>query len=271
MDNLGKVSNKGFEFSLRTQNLTIKDFKWETSLNFSTNKNQILDLYGDGKDDIGNRWFIGKPISIIYDYQLQGVWQTGENPGQDPIAKAGDLKFADINGSKSITADDRTIIGQTAPKWIGGITNTFHYKNFHLNVFIQTAQGITKNNPMLDFRDLGGRQNLPAEVSYWTATNGNNSRPSLVYNNSRLYGYAGDASYTRIKDITLSFITPKSFLDKVKLGGFTMYASGRNLATFTRWVGWDPEADYDRNTTNSANNSYPLVRSVVVGANITLR
>jgi TonB-linked SusC/RagA family outer membrane protein len=274
-DNLGKVSNKGFEFSVKTQNLTIKDFKWETSLNFSTNKNKILDLYGDGKDDPGNFWFIGKPISVIYDYKLEGVWQTGESPAnQDPIAKPGDLKFSDVNGSKTLTVDDRTIIGQTTPKWIGGITNTFHYKNFHLNIFIQTAQGITKNNPLKDFRDLGGRQNLPAEVSYWTAANQNNTRPSLAYNNSKLYGYAEDASYTRIKDITLSYVASKSLLDKVKLGGLTFYVSGRNLATFTNWVGWDPEADFDRapvNANTNANNSYPLVRSIIFGANITLR
>lgn len=273
LDNLGKVSNKGFEFSIKSQNVSGKDFKWETSVNFSTNKNKILDLYGDGKDDVGNRWFIGKPISVIYDYQLQGVWQTGETPAnQDPTAKAGDLKFADVNGSKTITPDDRTIIGQTTPKWIGGITNTFHYKNFHLNIFIQTAQGITKNNPLKDFRDLGGRQNLPGEISYWTAANQDNTRPSLVYNNSRLYGYAEDASYTRIKDVTLSFIAPKSLLDKVKLGGLTFYVSGRNLATFTNWVGWDPEADFDRGALGvNTNNSYPLARTVIVGANITLR
>lgn len=274
LDNLGKVSNKGFEFSLKTQTLTIKDFKWETSANFSTNKNKILDLYGDGKDDVGNRWFIGKPINVVYDYKLQGIWQTGESPAnQDPIAKPGDLKFADLNGSKTITADDRTIIGQSTPKWMGGLTNTFHYKNFHLNVFIQTVQGITRDNPFMDFRDLAGRQNLPGEVGYWTAANGSNSRPSLVYNNSRLYGYAADASYTRLKDVTLSYIAPRSFLDKIKLGGITVYASGRNLITFTKWVGWDPEADYDRSTTTAVNtvNSYPLVRSIVFGANITLR
>ena len=124
----------------------------------------------------------------------------------------------------------------------------------------------------MDFRDLGGRQNLPGEVSYWTATNNNNTRPSLVYNNSRLYGYAEDASYTRIKDVTLSFIAPKSLLDKTKLGGLTFYVSGRNLATFTNWVGWDPEADFDRgNLAVGTNNTYPLTRTVIFGANITLR
>jgi TonB-linked SusC/RagA family outer membrane protein len=274
LDNIGKVSNQGFELSLQSKNVIGDNFKWETSVNFSTNRNRIIDLYGDGKSDIGNRWFIGSPINVVYDYQLQGIWQTGESPtNQDPTAKPGDLKFADLNGSKTITADDRVVIGQTLPKWIGGLTNTFHYKNFHLNVFIQTAQGITKNNGMLDFRDLAGRQNLPAELSYWTATNGNNARPSLTYNNSRLYGYAADASYTRLKDVTLSWIAPKTLLEKTKLGGITFYISGRNLATWTNWVGWDPEADFDRapGAAVNTNLTYPLVRTVIFGANITLR
>jgi TonB-linked SusC/RagA family outer membrane protein len=273
LDNLGLVSNKGVEISIKSQNLSIKDFKWETNFNFSSNKNRIVELYGDGKDDIGNRWFIGKPISIVYDYRLQGIWQTGETPAnQDPTAKPGDLKFEDANGSKTITADDKVILGQTAPKWIGGITNTFHYKNLHLNIFIQTVQGVTKNNSMMDFRDLAGRQNLPAELSYWTSANSNNTRPSLTYNNSRLYGYASDASYTRVKDVTLSYGLPKNLVDKLKLGGATFYVSGRNLITWTKWVGWDPEEDFNRNPAAvNTNNSYPLVRSVIFGANITLR
>jgi TonB-linked SusC/RagA family outer membrane protein len=273
LDNLGLVSNKGLEISLKTQNLTIKDFRWESNINFSTNRNRIVDLYGDGKDDPGNKWFIGKPISVIYDYRLQGVWQVGESAAtQDPTAKPGDLKFEDVNGSKTITADDKVILGQSAPKWTGGITNTFHYKNFHLNVFIQTVQGVTKNNSLMDFRDLGGRQNLPAAISYWTATNGNNSRPSLTYNNSRLFGYAADASYTRIKDVTFSYVLPKTMFEKMKLGGATLYVSGRNLITWTKWVGWDPEADFDRgNFAVGTNISYPLVRSVIFGANFTLR
>lgn len=273
--NLGKVSNKGLEVSLRSQNINGGDFRWESAVNFSTNKNEILDLYGDEKSDIGNRWFIGHPINVVYDYKLIGVWQAGEDPSsQDPGAKPGDLKFADMNGDKRITAEDRVILGQTRPKWFGGLTNTFHYRNFHLNIFIQTAQGNVKNNTTEDFRDLAGRQNLPAEVGYWTAQNKSNTRPSLTYTNARLYGYPKDASYTRIKDVTLSFTAPQKLLDAIKLGGLTFYASGRNLATFTKWVGWDPEADYDRNTTTAVTqnqNSFPLTRSIIVGANITLR
>jgi hypothetical protein len=275
--NLGKVSNKGVEISVRSQNMNGKNFRWETAVNFSRNKNKIIDLYGDKQSDIGNRWFIGQPINVVYDYQLVGTWQVGEDPSKwDPGAKPGDLKFADNNGDGKVTAEDRAILGQTAAKWYGGLTNTFHYKNFNLNIFIQTAQGALRNNSTVDFRDLAGRQNLPAEVGYWTAANGSNTRPALTYTNARLYGYPMNGSYTRIKDVTLSFTAPQKFLDATKLGGLTLYASGRNLATFTDWIGWDPEAAYDRGTNTTVasainQNSFPMVRSIVVGANITLR
>ena len=278
LDNLGKVANKGIEVTLRTQNIKKGDFLWESNINMSANQNKIVDLFGDQKDDIGNKWFIGQPVNVIYDYKLLGVWQTGEDPSSsDPTAKPGHLKFADLNGSKSITPDDRTILGQRNPKWMGGITNTLHYKNFHLSVFIQTVQGITRDNRLLEFRDFGGRQNLPAAAGYWTPTNKSETRPSLFYNNSRAYGYASDASYTRIKDATLSYTFPETALSKSFLSGATVYVSGRNLGTWTKWIGWDPEGDYEPLVvqTTAANlnttGSYPLVRSFIFGLNVKLK
>jgi len=283
LENIGKTTNNGLELTLNTQNFAGKDFRWETMVVFATNKNKITDLYGDGKNDLGNRWFIGQPINVVYDYKMTGVWQTGEDVSkQDPTAKPGSLKFADLNGDGKITADDRTILGQTAPKWTGGITNTFHYKNLNLSVFIQTAQGMTRNNPDLTYGDETGRRNTPAEVGYWTPENQSQTRPALSYNNTLGYGYASDASYTRIKDVTLSYVFSQNMLDKLHLGSLTIYASGRNLHTFTNWVGWDPEQTfYTRGSGNSnANqqafsadwtNNYPVTRTFVLGLNVSLR
>jgi TonB-linked SusC/RagA family outer membrane protein len=268
--NLGKVANKGLEVSLRSQNVEGKNFRWESTVNFSTNKNRIIDLYGDKQSDIGNRWFINGPINVIYDYKVEGVWQVGEDPGSlDSGAKPGDLKFADVNGDKVITPADRTVLGQRAPKWLGGLTNTFHYKNFHLNVFVQTAQGVTKNNSALKVTDVGKRANIPEAFNYWTPQNKSNAMPGLTFENVQAYQFPQDASYTRIKDVTLSFTAPQKLLKAIKLGGLTLYASGRNLVTFTKWVGWDPEPDYIQGSGNQ--NNYPLVRSFIFGANVTLR
>lgn len=271
-DNLGETKNHGVELTLNTQNVVSGNFKWESNIVFARNKNQIVDLYGDKKSDVGNRWFIGQPIGVIYDYKMIGVWQVGEDPsGSDPGAKPGDLKFADVNEDKKITSDDKVILGQTTPKWIGGLTNTFHYKNLHLNVFIQTAQGALKNNVTLTYADEAGRMNIPKEAGYWTAANKSQTRPSLAYTNTRGYAYPSDNSYTRIKDVTLSYVFSQHLLDKMKLSSLTIYASGRNLYTFTKWIGWDPENNYSFRGSGDWTNNYPLTREIVFGLNVSLR
>jgi TonB-linked SusC/RagA family outer membrane protein len=270
VSNIGKVSNKGIEVTLKTENIVSRDFRWETTLNYATNKNKIIELYGDNKSDIGNRLFLGQPVNVVYDYKLTGIWQQGQDPSkQDPTAVPGDLKFADLNHDGSITSTDKTVLGQSIPKWTGGITNTFHYKNFHLSVFIQTVQGVMKNNDLINFEDFGGRENLPSGVGYWTAANKSNTRPSLTYVNYLNYGYPQDASFTRIKDATFSYTMPKELSDRLHMAGVTLYVTGRNLATFTKWFGWDPEAGYG--TSGDTEGNYPLVRSFILGANITIR
>jgi len=284
-DNIGIVGNKGIDVSLKTVNIVSKDFKWSTNWNFSTNKNEIIDLYGDKKSDIGNKWFIGKPLGAIYDYKMIGVWQTGDADLAKYGAKPGDLKFQDVNGDGKIDANnDKIYQGSTQPKWIGGITNTFEYKNFHLSIFIQTSQGSLKNNVDLNYADEQGRRNTPAEIGYWTPTNMSNTRAALSYNNTLGYGYPRDNSFTRIKDVTLSYVFSPKILEHTFFRSLTLYASGRNLYTFTNWVGWDPEDTYtgrgiSYNSTNNGpnngtiswTNNYPSVRSVVFGINVALK
>lgn len=277
--NIGKTSNTGIEVSLNTQNVVTENFKWESAIVFAANQNKIVDLYGDKKDDIGNRWFIGHPISVIYDYVMDGVWQTGEDASkQDPGAKPGDLKFKDVSSPTNpgqpdgqITAEDKVILGQTQPKWTGGITNTLHYKNFNLSVFIQTVQGMMKNDVDLSYADELWRRNMPKAIGYWTPDNKNNDFPSLVYTNPRGYGYPRNASYTRIKDVTLSYIFSQKTLEKIHLNNLTVYVSGRNLYTFTNWIGWDPEDNYSTRGSGDWTNNYPLTRTFIFGVNVSIK
>jgi TonB-linked SusC/RagA family outer membrane protein len=271
LDNLGAVANKGIEVTLKTVNVRKTNFTWSTNFNFSANRNKITQLYGDNKNDIGNKWFIGKPLRAVYDYELAGVWQSGEDASKiDPGAKPGDLKFKDLNGDGKITSDDRSYLGTSLPKWIGGMINSFAYKNFNLSIFIQTFQGAVRNNSMLNMADQAGRINMPSQVGYWTEENKNNSRPSLTYTNARGYGYPVKYSYTRIKDITLSYVFDQSLLDKMHLGGLTAFVSGRNIYTSTDWIGWDPQNDYSSGL-DTSNNNYPFVASYVFGLNISLK
>ncbi|RNI31392.1 SusC/RagA family TonB-linked outer membrane protein [Rufibacter latericius] len=270
-DNLGVLENRGIEFTLNTVNVEAGKFRWETNFNITSNKNKLVDIYGDGKDDVVNRWFIGKPLGAIYDYRLTGIWQQGEdNTGSDPTAKPGDLKFEDINQDGIINADDRVYLGSTLPKWYGGLTNTFHYNNFHLSVFVQTSQGSLKGNPDVYYGDEAGKRNLPAEFGYWTPENRSNEWPSLSYRNPRGYSFPKDNSYVRIKDVRLSYTVPGSFLEKYSLSNLTLYVAGRNLYTFTDWIGWDPENNHSSRGSGDWANNYPLVRSISFGLNVTL-
>ncbi|MFV8324969.1 SusC/RagA family TonB-linked outer membrane protein [Flavobacterium sp. ZS1P14] len=272
-DNLGKMQNVGIEVSLNTVNIRKADFSWETVINFSKYNNKLLDLYGDGKDDLGNTWFIGKPLNVAYDYEKTGIWQAGEEAQialADPVAKPGDLKFKDQNGDGKISDDDKVILGQRDPKWTGGLINTFSYKNFNFSVFIETSQGGLKSNRDLTYADEAGRRNLPEDFKYWTAENKDNYWPSLsAYKNYRGYNFFADYSYVRIKDIKLSYQFPMVVLGKY-LEGVTLYVSGRNLYTFTNWYGWDPEMNYSSRGSTDWQNNYPAVRTFSFGINITL-
>ncbi|MFD1768618.1 SusC/RagA family TonB-linked outer membrane protein [Sphingobacterium suaedae] len=274
--NLGKVENSGLDITLNSKNITKENFTWATTVVFSRNWNKIVDVYGDGKDDLGNRWFIGEPLGVIYDYTKVGIWQeeeiaNGVNKGWDEQAEAGAVKLADLSGDGIINNDDRSILGQTAPKWTGGITNTFTYKDFSLNVFINTVQGAMRNNPQIGAAaDELGRRSAPAEIGYWTPENKSNEWRSLS-NRSNIYGYGfpTNASFTRLKDVTFSYNLPKDVASRIGVGGVTVYASGRNLYTWTNWIGWDPEArDITRGSTND-NINYPMVRSYIFGVNLT--
>jgi len=284
--NMGETANKGLELTLNSRNIATKDFSWNTTLVFSWNKNEIKDLYGDGLDDLGNRWFLGHPIGVIYDYEKVGIWQESEiaagmHLNWDPVAEAGDVKLADLNEDGKINDDDRKVLGQTTPKWIGGITNTFTYKDLSLSFFIQTVQGLKKNNSLIGMAgDEMGRRNTATEIGYWTAENQSNEWRSLRKNsNKHGYGFPQDASFTRLKDVTLSYNLPQNLMKKAGIGAVQVYVSGRNLLTFTDWIGWDPEArqigrggsswDDTRGATMYDDSNYPSTKSFVFGLNVT--
>jgi len=273
LNNIGKTANQGIEFSLTGHEIKTTDFSWTTNVNFSANQNKLVQLYGNNANDITNNLFIGKPLDGIYDYKMIGIWQQGDNFSSDPSAKPGDIKFADLNGNGKIDVGDKTYLGSQLPKYTAGMTNTFKYKEFSLSFFLQTVQGVMKYNGFYNEAGQTGRINLPSNFGYWTPQNKSNLYPSLTYTNSLGYTYPSNASFTRIKDMTFSYTFPKSMLEHLKIPALQIYASGRNLATFTKWRGWDPETDTSSSAAsgNQSSSFYPLVASVVIGLNITLQ
>lgn len=278
--NMGKTANHGIDVTINSHNIVTRDFTWTTGLVFSWNHNEIKELYGDGQDDRGNRWFIGENINSVFDYDMVGIWQEdeierGDHLDWDPVAEAGDVKIADRDHNGKIDDDDRYVKGQTTPKWTGGLTNTFSYKGFNLSIFIQTAQGQMAWNGLKGVAgDEMGRRNMTTEIGYWTPENRSNEFRSLKkQSNKHGYGYYEDASYTRLKDVTLSYTFPENWIRKIGMQSLTVYASGRNLYTWTSWKGWDPEANQTGRGSgsgiNSWENNYPYTRSYVFGLNVS--
>jgi len=241
--NIGEVQNRGVELALNAIPVMINDFTWKVDANFSMNKNEILDLYGDGKDDVTNQWFIGEPLGLYYGYESDGIYQLGDEEeianSPTPDREPGDVRIVDQNDDGVINADDRKIVGYTQPKWLGGLSNTFTWKDLSLNVVIQTTQGLDRR-----FSPEGswGRVNRPP-VDYWTPEN-----PSNTWFRPRISNvpYIGDldiydGSYTRIKDITLSYNLPQSLLSDTPLSKVRIYANLHDYFTFTKFPYADPE------------------------------
>ena len=242
-DNIGKVRNTGLELSINTINVQTSDFSWQTNIIFDTNKNEILELYGGKKDDIGNKWFIGEAINVNYDYEFDGIWQTSEADkaaiyGQTP----GQVKVKDQNHDNVIDAKDKVILGQQLPKWTGSITNTFTYKNWDLAFNVYTRQGAQLNSTFVSsFMAYDGNYNQ-AKVDYWTETNPTNKYPQPgnkgKYFSSMCYQ---DVSFVRVGYITLGYTFPMSLLKPIGIKRLKLYATANNPFLFTSFKGFDPE------------------------------
>ncbi|MGB3801853.1 MAG: SusC/RagA family TonB-linked outer membrane protein [Lewinella sp.] len=270
-DNLGELQNEGIEFTLNTVNIRTGKFRWESSFNIASNRNELVSLYGDGQDDIGNSWFLGQPLGTIYTYRSDGIWQEGEDPSEvNPGAIPGDLRLEDINGDGVINDEDRVIIGNSLPDFYGGLTNTFHYGNFHLNVFLQTSQGGLRYNPDQWYGDEFGRRNVPTNYRFWTPDNPITDAPRPGYRGSLGDWNFRDPSYVRLKDVRLSYQIPSPLLDRLGMEAFTVYIAGRNLYTWTDWIGWDPETNFSSRGSGDWTNNYPFVRTYSFGVNLTL-
>ncbi len=267
--NLGQVNNEGVELSLNIVNLKKNDFEWSTNFTFSNNKNRIVHLYrsdtdGDGieDDDIGNSWFIGRPISSYYDYVFDGIYQEGDTD-MPAGYKPGYVRVKDVTGDGSITADDRAIIGQgDQPKYRWGIGNNFTYKNLTLSVFVNAMQGWISSFGLVGRGPVERSLNF-IDYGWWTPENKSNTRPSLLHENKYGHNYYISRNFVRIQDVSLVYNFPKAITDRLKISNLKASVSGKNLYTFTDWIGADPESG-----TTSRGSLYPMPRTVVFGFNV---
>jgi TonB-linked SusC/RagA family outer membrane protein len=260
MDNIGKTQNSGVEVEIHTVNINRGGFKWNTGLNYSMNRNKIIELYGDSKDDIGNEWFIGEPIDVYFTQIFDGVWQIDDDIANStqPGASPGDAKLRDINGDLTINAEDRTIIGSPMPDYIASLSNTFTYKGFSLYVFIHSMQGHMGRVSI----DRAGRFNQYYR-EYWTPENPINTNVGPDFQGSgRMYGSLDyyDASFIRLKDIRFSYSFPNRWIHAVSLKEAMIFINARDIYTFTNYPGDDPEV--------LSSYRYPVPRTFLLGINV---
>ncbi len=286
LTNVGKVQNQGWEFELNTSNVATKSFKWKTSLNLSHNENKVLALGpGQSKIEIATslngvpyvKLEVGKPMYTLYMLVQDGVvTQADIDKGGTTIGgnvlKLGDPRYVDQNGDKKITADDRVDVGNPTPKITWGITNTFKYKDFDLNVLVQGQNGGTVYG--LIGRGINrtgmsaGENNLdvnPAVRGNWKTSFGYQANTDWLYS----------SDYLSVRNITLGYDLSKAVKSLTRIDKARIYISGENWFYWNKYkVGYNPEAV---NTAASSDGAFalpvdyggaPLAKSLVLGLNI---
>jgi hypothetical protein len=249
--NVGEIANRGIELVLKSDILNKEGLNWNVNFNIASNRNRIVSLLGqdsdgDGREDdiVGSGLFIGESINSIFDYQSAGIIQLGEEA--PPGFFVGTHRIVDSNEDGIIDANDRVIIGRREPAYNFGLLNELNYKNFTFRFFFNSIQGGTNgymglNNPDFGQADNARRSNFFVDYDYWTPSN-----PDARYRaQDRVagieYRYYGDRSFIRLQDVTLAYRFNQAVTQHLGLGALKLFVSGKNLATWTNWVGWDPE------------------------------
>jgi TonB-linked SusC/RagA family outer membrane protein len=276
--NVGSIENKGLEFVLSTKNVTGDKFSWTTDLNFSINRNKVtslgasttsLDFAGIQDRTSAVRIEVGRPLGSFYGYKFTGV-----NPA------TGAAMYEDRNGNGrtgSADPEDRQFIGNAQPKFNYGVNNTFNYGNVGLSLFFQGVQGNDMfNASKIDLEAMLDSKNQSANVlNRWTTpgqiTDVPKSSVGSTENSLVSSRFVENGSYLRLKTATLSYNFGAATLGRWKMDKVSVFASGYNLVTFTKYTGLDPEVNqYGANGPSMGVDygTYPQSRSLLLGVNV---
>lgn len=294
--NVGKIRNNGIELEVNWAD-KVNDFEYNVGFNFSTTHNKVVELASNGQtlactgllydtDHVPAYAKVGKPISGFYLYKADGLFQSdaeAENyvnaDGERllPNAKAGDIRFVDVNGDGTIDEDDKVYCGTGIPKVESNINFSASYKGFDISFSLGGVFGHKIYNGNKYFYEaMSAPTNFLSSVANaWTSTNTNTDVPRAVYNdpngNSReSERFLENGDFVRLRQTQIGYSLPASLLHKMHIEKLRFYISGDNLFTITGYTGIDPEF-----STGSPLNSgidrhiYPFTRSYTVGAQLT--
>lgn len=259
--NAGKVRNIGWELSASSVNLT-GELGWETDLNLTYNKNKIKDLNSDTplwRNQFGGAYATmlaaDYPINVFYGYVSDGIFQTAEEVkthASQPGAEPGDIRFRDLNNDGVINESDRTVIGNPNPTWLYSMNNRFTYKGFELSIYLQGVAGNKiYNRTRSVMESMSAAYNQAASTAHrWHGEGTSYSMPRAVWadpngNNRISDRWVENGAYLRLKNITLAYNLPDSWLKKISFESARILVSCENVATITGYKGLDPEVGID--------------------------
>lgn len=271
--NSGEVENSGIEIDLGGVVMDKGDFKWNISANIATLKNELLAL-PDGQTRIGNTLIVGEPLSFLYLFEFAGI-----NPAN------GKAMIRDANGNLAYRGiqDDAAVRGSLIPTYFGGLSNTFSYKGLTLELFFQYQggnkafssdfynlyrAGSTTDNQLVSqldrWQNPGDITNVPRSFQ-----GGSIDGFDQVFGTFGTTQFMSDASYLRLKQVTLSYNLPTSIISKVKLTKANVFVQGMNLWTYTKFAGIDPEVVTNSQATGvSGFGSYPVGKQFTAGVSL---
>jgi TonB-dependent starch-binding outer membrane protein SusC len=291
LENVGSVENKGIEISLNADVIRNKDLVWHANLIFAKNENKVLSL-GNGAQNFtptaptGQQSpvivQVGLPVGTFWGYSTNGLLTADDIAKGVPLLtgvpqKIGDRKYVALNGHTSVTSIDKHNLGSSQPDFTYGFSNTVSFKGFDLSFLLQGSYG---NKLFNQFEQLLEKPTLALNAAgvladRWTATNTGGTIPRAT--NSPvpqvIDRYVEDASYLRLKNLTIGFNLPKELLSKIHVKQFRIYVGAQNLFTITHYTGYDPEANYfDGDNTKQGIDFgvYPAVKTYLVGVNLAL-
>lgn len=288
--NAGSMRNQGIELVLNyhyAQKIN-NPFKFDLGLNFARNVNKILELapgidnapFGNFRSLTTTVFKVGQPYGEFYGYKQAGIFQNASEVGAStqPGASVGGIKFADVNGDKTFSSDDRTTLGSPLPKFTYGINTNFSYKNFDLVCFFYGSQGNKIYNINRYYTDF---QVFPSPAStrllnVWSPTNTGSNVPApsslsspIEYQSSSYY--VEDGSYFRLKNLQLGYTLKNSHSKKNNwFSTFRVYGSVTNVFTITKYSGLDPEVTQINQNFNLPGldfGIYPSPRQLIIGIN----
>ncbi len=301
IDNVGSVENKGLEILIGGDPVVGK-VRWNTSVNVTINRNKVLDL-GEGITrigytptsggyNLGSEYMfleVGQPFGQMKGYHYLGLWKSSEETearefGQLP----GMPRYEDRDKDGDVDANDKTTIGYGYPKFTAGWTNLVTYSNFELSFLITASYGNDLFNTIRIRRETYEATD-PKVWDYWTPENQDTDVPALYdgqwlrdqkliskysFGNSEGASsrWVEDASFVRLKTVTLSYNFEQNLLRKIGFAKARLYFTGTNLVTLTKYTGYDPEiAQYPGNdaTIGIDQSVYPTARMYTFGADFT--